>query len=284
MLPTLAPAARGDLRLIPKTGEAVPVIGMGTWITFNVGDDPVLIDRSKKVTRIFFEEGGGVIDSSPMYGSSQDTIGYALEALAPAETLFSADKVWTRGKRDGVRQIEETRTKWGVPNFDLLQVHNLVDWKAHLETLYAMKDEGRLRYVGITTSHGRRHSELEAIMASEPIDFVQLTYNVVDRQVENRLLPLAQERGIGVIVNRPYQRGALINRFEGKPLPGIAADLGATTWAEVLMKFVISHPAVTVAIPATTKPEHMAENKRAARTPLPDEAGRKEIAAYVASL
>ncbi|MEM8854077.1 MAG: aldo/keto reductase, partial [Pseudomonadota bacterium] len=165
-----------------------------------------------------------------------------------------------------------------------LQVHNLVDWQTHLETLFEMKAAGALKYVGVTTSHGRRHGDLERILAEHPVDFVQLTYNVLDRRVEERLLPLAQERGIGVIVNRPFRQGRLIDRFEGEPLPGIADALDASTWAQLLLKFVISHPAVTVAIPATTNPQHVRENKAAARGPLPDAAGRQEIARYCASL
>lgn len=284
LLPNQAAATAGDVRVIPSSGEAVPVIGLGSWITFNVGDDPVLLERSAKVTQVFFEQGGGVIDCSPMYGSSQATIGHALAKLSAPRGLFSADKVWTRGKGAGTAQIEQSRLNWGVPRFDLLQVHNLVDWETQLATLLEMKEQGRLRYVGVTTSHGRRHRELERILAAEPVDFVQLTYNVFDREAEKRLLPLARERGIGVIVNRPFRRGALIDRLEGQALPGIAAGLDARTWAQLLLKFIISHPAVTVAIPATTQPAHMAENKDAACTQLPDEAGRREILRALADL
>lgn len=279
-----AHAASDEMRTIPSSGEAVPVIGLGTWITFNVGGDPQLLERSTDVMRAFFDEGGGLIDSSPMYGSAQNTLGHGLSALGRPERLMSADKVWIRGEADGVAQIEQSRANWGVPTFDLLQVHNLVDWRTHLETLLDMKAGGALRYVGVTTSHGRRHGDLEQILAGQPVDFVQLTYNVLDRRVEDRLLPLASERGIGVIVNRPFRQGRLIDRFEGEPLPGIAGELGAQTWAQLLLKFVISHPAVTVAIPATTNTQHVAENKAAARGPLPDEAGRQEIARYCASL
>ncbi|MEO1104532.1 MAG: aldo/keto reductase, partial [Pseudomonadota bacterium] len=255
----------------------------GTWITFNVGSDPVLLERSAAVAAAFFEEGGGVIDSSPMYGSAQATMGHILGALGQPDSLIATDKVWTRSPGGGPAQIEASRAAWTVPRFSILQVHNLLAWEAHLETLFAMKAAGTLDYVGITTSHGRRHGEIERIMARHPIDFVQLTYNVADREAEARLLPLAEERGIGVIVNRPFRRGGLISRFEGRPLPGIAADLGASTWAQLLLKFIISHPAVTVAIPATTNPAHVRENKAAARGPLPDPAMRERLLSEIAA-
>lgn len=283
-VPRISSAAAAETRIVPSSGEAVPVMGLGTWITFNVGADRVLRQRSAEVMETFFDEGGGVIDSSPMYGSAQGTLGYGLEKLGVPQSLVSADKVWTRGESEGIAQIERSRREWGVTRFDILQVHNLVDWQTHLKILFSMKERGEVRYVGITTSHGRRHGELERIMARYPLDFVQLTYNVLDRQAEDRLLPLAQARGIGVIVNRPFRQGTLIDRFEGEPLPAIAADLGADNWAQLLLKFILSHPAVTVVIPATTKVSHMRENKAAARGPLPDEAGRQEIARYSSAL
>ncbi|MEM7498523.1 MAG: aldo/keto reductase [Pseudomonadota bacterium] len=282
-VPAWAVASDGTRR-IPATGEVVPAVGLGTWITFNVGRDPELLQRSTAVMRAFFEEGGGVIDSSPMYGSAQATLGHGLGELGRPQALFAADKVWTGDPSEGWEQIEETRRLWGIERFDLLQVHNLVEWRAHLETLTAMKAEGRLRHIGVTTSHGRRHGELARIMEREPIDFVQLTYNAADREAEARLLPLAAERGIGVIVNRPYRRGGLIDRTRGAPLPGFATEIGAGSWAQLLLAFVLSHPAVTVAIPATTRPEHVRENKAVARGPMPDPALRRRIADAVAAL
>ncbi|MEM8662757.1 MAG: aldo/keto reductase [Pseudomonadota bacterium] len=276
--------AADETRAIPSTGARIPVVGLGTWITFNVGSDPVLLERSAAVTEAFFEEGGGVIDSSPMYGSAQATMGHVLAKLGRPQSLVATDKVWTRAPGDGPTQIEASRNAWGVPKFHILQVHNLLGWQGHLETLFAMKAAGALDHVGITTSHGRRHGELEAIMKAHPIDFIQLTYNVVDRAAEDRLLPLAQDKGIGVIVNRPFRRGDLIARVKGAPLPGFAAELGASTWAELMLKFIVSHPAVTVAIPATTNPAHVRQNKTAARTPLPDAAMRARIADSVAAM
>jgi diketogulonate reductase-like aldo/keto reductase len=284
-----SPAARAQqgpilTRPIPSTGERLPVIGLGSWITFNVGEDGVARDACAEVMRDFFAAGGGMIDSSPMYGSSQAVIGYGLAKLGMPSGLFSADKVWISSGARGPEQIEESRSLWGVPRFDLLQVHNLRAWEAHLETLFAMKADGRLRYVGITTSDGRRHAEIEEVMASRPIDFVQATYNVVDREIERRILPLAQERGIAVIVNRPFQEGALIDEVADHPLPDWAAEIGCANWAQFLLKFIVAHPAVTCAIPATSSVDHVRENMGAAYGILPDAAMRKRMIAYVEAL
>jgi diketogulonate reductase-like aldo/keto reductase len=280
-VPALARAAP-ITRVIPSSGERLPVIGLGSWITFNVGDDPELRDRCAAVMRAFFAAGGRLIDSSPMYGSSQEVIGYGLAKLGRPATLFSADKVWTSS--EGAGQIEESREHWGLQRFDLLQVHNLLAWEEHLPLLLTMKTEGRLRYVGITTSEGRRHEEIEKIMASRPIDFVQITYNALDREVEQRILPLAQERGIAVIVNRPFREGALIRAVQRHPLPAWAKEAGAASWAQLLLKFIVSHPAVTCAIPATSQVAHVVENMGAASGPLPDSAMRLRIATHVAEL
>ena len=279
-----AQTAHEVLRCIPSTGQAIPAIGLGSWITFNVGDDPLLRGASAEVIAAFVEEGGGMIDCSPMYGSSQGTIGYGLQRLGYPSSVFSAEKVWTNATGDGPGQIAETLDEWGVRRFDLLQVHNLVAWEGHLETLFAMKAEGKLGYVGVTTSHGRRHDLLERIMQRYPIDFIQLTYNVLDRDPEARLLPLAQERGIGVIVNRPFQGGALTRRLRNERLPAFAGDLGAESWAQVILKHLLSHPAVTVVIPATTQVAHLRENKRAAHGPLPDPTLRDRIVEELRSL
>ena len=269
---------------IPSTGERLPVVGLGSWITFNVGDDAELRDECAAVMSAFFAAGGRMIDSSPMYGSSQAVIGYGLKKLRRPEALFSAEKVWISSGDRGPGQIEESRRLWGVPRFDLLQVHNLLSWEDHLPTLLSMKAEGRVRYVGITTSEGRRHDEIEKIMASRPIDFVQVTYNILDREIEGRILPLAQDRGIAVIANRPFREGALIRSVGRRPLPSWAREIGATSWAQIILKFIVSHPAVTCAIPATTKVEHVKENLAAARGSLPDAALRRRMAADVAAL
>ncbi|WP_340115685.1 aldo/keto reductase [Pelagibius sp. 7325] len=270
-------------RTIPSSVEKVPVIGMGSWITFNVGSNQDLRDQRAEVLREFFARGGTVIDCSPMYGSSADVIGYGLEKLGRPQ-LFSASKVWTWLQGDGPEQMEEQRAAWGVERFDLMQVHNLLNWDGHLETLKRMKDEGRIRYLGITTSHGSRHDEMEAVMKGQPLDFVQFTYNILDREAEARLLPLAADRGQAVLVNRPFRQKALIRRFEGQPLPGWAAEIGATNWAQVLLKFIVSHPAVTCVIPATSRVDHMAENMAVLTGPLPDAALRRRMVADVESL
>jgi len=270
------------MRRIPSSGEAIPLVGLGSWITFNVGNDRVARDASTEVMRNFIQAGGRLIDSSPMYGSAQAVIGYGLKKLGRPTDFFAADKVWISGEKEGRSQIEESRQLWGVPRFDLLQVHNLLSWQAHLPTLFEMKAAGRLRYVGITTSHGRRHPELEQIMATQPLDFVQLTYNLFDREAEQRLLPLALDRGIAVIVNRPFQQGALISRLERRKLPQWAAEIECRSWAQFALKFIISHPAVTCAIPATTQVAHVLENMRSATGRMPNAAMRARMAANVA--
>jgi diketogulonate reductase-like aldo/keto reductase len=286
--PLLGPAmgraqqVRPASRAIPSSGETVPLVGLGSWITFNVGHDRVARDASAEVMRNFFLAGGRLIDSSPMYGSAQEVIGYGLKKFGRPADLFAADKVWISDGEAGRAQMEASRRLWGIPRFDLMQVHNLLSWQAHLSTLFAMKAAGQLRYVGITTSHGRRHGDMAQIMASQPIDFVQLTYNLVDREVEQRLLPLARERGIAVIVNRPFQQGSLIRRLERHPLPPWAAEIDCSSWAQFALKFAISHPAVTCAIPATTRVDHVLENIGAATGRLPDQAMRARMAAFVA--
>jgi diketogulonate reductase-like aldo/keto reductase len=282
---TAAPLA---IKPIPATGEPIPVVGLGSWITFNVGNDRVAQDACADVMQVFFAAGGRMIDSSPMYGSSQATIGHGLARLGGKAPVFAADKVWitsSKGDSRGPAQIEASRRLWGVPRFDLLQVHNLLDWEAHLPTLLAMKAAGRLRYLGVTTSEGRRHREVEAILRSQPLDFVQLTYNPLDREAEDRLLPLAAERGIAVIANRPFREGALLQALQRHPLPAWAAsELGCDGWAQFALKFIVSHPAVTCAIPATSSVAHVRQNLGAARGPMPDAALRRHMAAHVAAL
>ncbi len=273
-------------RAIPSSGEALPVIGLGSWITFNVGNDRVARDSCAEVMRSFLAGGGRIIDSSPMYGSSQEVIGYGLNKLGAAgsSTVFAADKVWTSSGTRGPAQIETSRQHWNVPRFDLLQVHNLLAWQEHLPMLLAMKAAGRLRYVGITTSEGRRHREFEQIMASQPLDFIQVTYNVLDREVEQRILPLARDRKIGVIVNRPFREGELIRTVMRHPLPAWAAEIDCANWAQLLLKFIVSHPAVTCVIPATSSVAHVRENVAAGYGRQPDESMRRRLVAHVEKL
>jgi diketogulonate reductase-like aldo/keto reductase len=284
--PWKAFAQQGPLltRRIPSSGEELPLIGLGSWGVFNVGEDRAARDACAAVIKAFFDGGGRLIDSSPMYGSSQPVIGYCLEKLGKPKQAFSADKVWISSGAKGPGQIEESRRLWRVPRFDLLQVHNLIAWEEHLPTLFEMKKAGQLRYVGITTSHGRRHDEFERIMRQQRLDFIQVTYNILDREVEGRILPLARDRGMAVIINRPFQRRVLLERYQGKPLPPWAADIDCTGWPQFLLKFIVSHPAVTCAIPATSQVAHAIEDLGAARGRLPDEATRRRMIEHVRSL
>jgi len=264
-------------RVVPSTGERIPVVGLGTWITFNVGNDAIARDACADVVRAFVEGGGRLMDSSPMYGSSQDVIGHALRSTGLAQRVFPADKVWISQGARGREQIERSRTLWQVPRLDLVQVHNLLAWQEHLPTLFAMKAQKAIRYVGITTSEGRRHRDIEQIMSSHPIDFVQVTYNPLDREVEQRILPLARERRIAVIANRPFREGALTRALARKPLPAWSADVDATSWAQLVLKFIVAHPDVTCVIPATSRVDHVRENLLAATGRMPDEAMRRRI-------
>lgn len=279
-----APARVLATRNVPSTGEALPRVGLGTWITFNVGDDPEGRDARADVLRNFFAAGGRLVDSSPMYGSSQEVIGHALRVIGRPRTLFAADKVWSADGDAGPGQIERSRRRWAVPRFDLLQVHNLLAWEKQLPLLQEMKAGGRLRHVGITTSEGRRHREFEQVMRGHRLDFIQLTYNPVDREAEQRLLPLAAERGMAVLVNRPFQQGDLLRRLQRHPLPAWAAEIRCASWAQLVLKFIVSHPAVTCAIPATSRVDHVRENLAAARGPMPDAAMRQRIAGHIAGL
>ncbi len=278
-------AAAGMItRAAPGTGERIPAIGMGTWITFNVGQSIALREHRKEILRIFFDRGGGMIDSSPMYGSSQGVVGWCLERLDGTDGLISATKLWTRSTSRGREQMKEARALWRVDRFDVMQIHNLVNWEGHLETLLRAKAAGGIRYIGVTTSHGGRHRELERIMRDQPIDFVQFTYNILDRRAEDRLLPLAAERGLGVIVNRPFRRGHLFRLFRDKPLPDWIGEFDCENWAQFFLKFIVSHPAVTCAIPATSRPDHMQENMGALYGRLPNAGLRRRMARYVEDL
>jgi len=269
---------------IPSGNEQIPVIGMGTSRTFDAADDREVTIRLGEVLETFFGHGGTVIDSSPMYGSSEQVLGRLLQDFKGPNGLFAATKVWTDGRESGIRQMEQSRKLWGIEGFDLIQIHNLRDWKVHYRTLEAMKAEGRIRYIGITTSHGRDHEELQSVLKNHPFDFVQFSYNIGNRGAERALLPLAAERGIAVIVNRPFARGSLFGATKGQPLPDWAADIDCESWGQFFLKYAVSHPAVTCAIPATSKVHHMVDNMGAGFGRLPDPAMRRRMETHFEAL
>jgi diketogulonate reductase-like aldo/keto reductase len=271
-------------KAIPSTGETLPVIGLGTSRTFDVGTDRAALSELAEVLKAFFDNGGKLIDSSPMYGSAELVIGTLLDRVDHRDRLFAATKVWIDGEQAGIRQMEDSLHKWGIRRFDLMQIHNLRDWRTHLKTLKDWKAEGKIRYIGITTSHSRFHRELEDIMRSEPLDFVQFSYNIENRTAEERLLPLAAEQRMAVLVNRPFQRGELFRKARGKALPAWAAGFDCTTWGQFFLKFIASHPAVTCVIPATAKLRHMQDNMAAGYGRLPDAGMRKKMVEYFESL
>lgn len=273
------------LRYLPGTQEALPAIGMGTWITFNTPPYTAARDRRVAVLRAFFGAGGKLVDSSPMYGFAESTIGYCLDKIGGDPQLFSAGKVWTPTRIAGIAQMQASADQWGIGGFDLMQVHNMVDWQTHLETLLDWKREKRVRYIGLTTSHGRRHERMEKAISTRPeIDSVQLTYNIADREAERRLLPAVRDGGKAVIINRPFRRGELFRYVRGKALPGWAAEIDCRNWAQFFLKFIISHPAVTCAIPATSRVDHMHENMGALQGRLPDAAMRRRMINHFESL
>lgn len=272
------------LKTIPSSGEQLPAMGVGTSRTFDALHDETLMQQLTQVMQAFFDQGGSLVDSSPMYGSAQAVTGKLLSQVQGKQALFAATKVWVDGRQAGIEQMERSRQLWGIKRFDLMQIHNLRDWKVHLKTLKAMKAEGQIRYLGITTSHGRYHDELETLLKTHPFDFVQFSYNIADREVENRLLPIAVDRGIATIINRPYQRGDLFRQVKGKPLPNWASDIDVTSWGQFFLKFILSHPGVTCAIPATSKVKHMVDNMAAQYGRLADDKMRREMVRYFESL
>ena len=259
-------------RPIPSSGEALPVIGCGTWQGFGHAPDSAEYQRLPGVLAALREAGGTVIDSSPMYGRAEQTTGEVLAAAADRSGVFLATKVWTRGREAGIAQMEQSFAHLKTDRIDLMQVHNLDDWRTQLATLREWQARGRIRYVGITHYTASAFAEVEAVLRAEKLDFLQINYAADDREVERRLLPLAADRGVGVIVNQPFGGGGLLRGLGDKPLPTWAAEIGCTRWAQVLLKFVLAHPAVTCAIPGTSRPEHMADNAAAGRGVQPDPA------------
>ena len=250
-------------RPIPSTGEALPVIGLGTWRGFDVGSGATERAPLTEVLRELFAAGGSVVDSSPMYGRAEEVTGDLLAAMGARDKAFIATKVWTSGQQAGIAQMRQSMKLLRADKLDLMQVHNLLDWKAHLATLRAWNAEGRIRYLGVTHYTDSAHDALEAVMRAEKLDFIQINYALDDRAVEQRILPLAQERGIAVLVNRPFGGGGLLRSLTGRALPGWASEIGCVSWSQVLLKYILAHPAVTCAIPGTSRPMHMKENAAA---------------------
>ncbi len=269
---------------IPKTQELISTIGMGTWITFNVGESLQLRRDRTQVLKAFFENGGQLIDSSPMYGSSEEVLGFALSQLNHPKSLFSATKIWTSSDQEGKKQFQDSLNLWKVPRLDLEQVHNLVNWQDHLEFLKSLKTQNKIKFIGVTTSHGRRHSELKQILKSHELDFVQLTYNIDKTEADKELIPLAQNQGVAVIANRPFGGGSLIEKAKKHKLPAFAKDQNIQNWAEFLLKYITSHPGVTCAIPATSQVDHMKENMKACHGELVSEKTRTKMKSFFASL
>ncbi len=266
-------------RKIPSSGEELPVVGVGTWQTFDIGNDRAELESRKEVLRVLFEAGGSVIDSSPMYGRAEAVTGTLLAEMKARDKAFLATKVWTSGERAGIQQMEASASKLQTKVIDLMQIHNLVDWRTHLKTLRAWKEQGKFRGIGITHYTVPALEDLAGIIRAEKLDFVQLGYSIGVRAPEHKLLPLCAEKGVAVIANQPFDSGQHFSRARGKPLPGWAADIDATTWGQVFLKYLLGHPAVTCVIPGTAKPEHMRDNVAAGMGRLPDATLRKRMAA-----
>ena len=281
-----AESASGEVleRPIPKTGERLPAVGLGTWQVFDVAGNAAEMAQARDTLRVFVERGGRVIDSSPMYGSSEAVTGQLAAELGVQARLFVATKVWTSGKQAGIRQMEDSMKKLRVERLDLMQVHNLVDVSTHLATLRDWKASGRIRYLGVTHYHAGAHADLEKVIARGDVDFVQVNYSLVEPEAERRLLRVAADTRTAVIVNRPFAEGALFRRTKGQPLPDWAKDIGCASWAQFALKWILSDAAVTCVIPGTRKPAHAADNVGAATGPLPDPATRAKMTAHFAAL
>jgi diketogulonate reductase-like aldo/keto reductase len=267
-------------RPIPSSGDMLPVIGLGTWKTFDVKDNTTY-PQLTEVLNTLHRSGGTLIDSSPMYGRAETVVGDLTLNMTNTHDFFYATKVWTTGKKEGIEQMESSMQKMKRETMDLMQIHNLTDWKTHLETLREWKEIGKIRYIGITHYMDSMHDELEQVIRSEQIDFVQFNYSIGDRHAENRLLPAAADHGVATLINRPFGEGRLFRQIKDQALPQWAVEAGMPTWGEFLLKFVIAHPAVTCVIPATSNPEHAATNFRAATGDLPDAGMLKKMREYI---
>jgi len=279
-----APPATLSRRAIPRTGETLPVIGLGTWIVFDVSPGAPEYMELREVLKTFIAGGGSVIDSSPMYGRAEATVGALAEELGARKSLFLATKVWTSGRAAGIEQMRDSLRLLRTRSIDLMQVHNLLDAATHLATLREWKRAGTLRYIGITHYNSGAYPALEKLLAARDIDFVQFNYSLAEREAEARLLPAAAATGTAVIVNRPFAQGALFSRVKGKELPPWAAEFDGTSWAQFFLKYIVAHPAVTCAIPGTGQVSHMVDNLKAGSGRLPDAKQRRRMAELIAGL
>ena len=271
-------------RPIPSSGETLPVVGLGTYQSFDVGGATAERDPLREVLRLFVQQGGTLVDSSPMYGPSESVVGDLAVELGLIGKLFMATKVWTSGREAGIRQMEESLRRMKVERMDLMQIHNLLDWKTHLGTLKQWKAAGRIRYIGITHYHSGAYADLERLMKSKEFEFVQFNYSIAEREAEGRILPLARELGIAVIVNRPFAQASLFSRVRGKDLPAWAAEFDCKSWGQFFLKYILGNSAVTCVIPATSKPQHLTDNMGAGAGRLPDEVTRRKMAALMDSM
>lgn len=289
-LPTMPIPSSADQALsmisrpIPASGEQLPVVGLGTYQSFDAGDSAPEREPLREVLQSFVQQGGKLIDSSPMYGRSESVVGDLTAQLGITEKLFMATKVWTSGREAGIRQMEESMRRMKVTRMDLMQIHNLLDWKTHLGTLKQWKAQGRIRYIGITHYHAGAYGELQRLMRTKDFDFVQFNYSMVEREAEVELLPLAQALGIAVIVNRPFAQASLFSRVRGKSVPAWAEAFDCRSWAQFFLKYILGHPAVTCVIPATAKPQHLLDNMMAGVGRLPDAAMRQRMASFADNL
>ena len=270
-------------RPIPSSGETIPAIGLGTWRTFDVGAGAGERTPLKDVLRRFVELGGRVLDSSPMYGTAESVAGDLAAELQVAATIFWATKVWTNGQAAGVTQMEQSLGRMRVKRLDLMQIHNVLDWRTHLRTLREWKQAGRVRYIGVTHYTASAYDELERVLRAEPLDFVQVNYSLGEREADRRILPLARDRGLAVLANRPFAEGGLFQRVRDTPLPPWAAEIGCESWAQFFLKWVLGHAAVTCVIPATSRVAHLEDNMKAGTGPLPDAATREKMTAVAAT-
>jgi diketogulonate reductase-like aldo/keto reductase len=271
-------------RKIPSTGEELPAVGLGTWQVFDAGNDAAARAPLREVIAGFAKAGGKLIDSSPMYGSAESVAGDLVAELGLREKLFVATKVWTRGREDGIKQMETSFRRLKVKQMDLMQIHNLLDVAIHTKTINDMKAKGRIRYTGITHYTSSAYGDVEQWLKKEKYDFLQINYSLAERTSENRILEICRNQNIAVIANRPFAEGAMFKRVRGKPLPGWAGEIGVASWAQYFLKWIVGHPAVTCVIPGTGKPEHIADNVAAGFGALPDAAMRKRMAEYYDTL